>query len=151
MKPIWLLLGGVILAKGLSMRKDSDFAAPHFRFSEFASQKGGPVPAKYRSNVIKAARSHEKVREICGCPLRITDGWRTEEENEETPGAAKNSTHLIALGSDVEPISNYWTPPMLGGVYETLIRQGKIPDGELGIYEDHIHYAPTGVHKRWRG
>lgn len=128
--------------------KNSDIITEHFRFSEFASKAGGPVPVKYRTNVIRLARSAEKVRGIVG-PIRVSDGWRTIGENAVLPGAAEDSNHLIALAGDFVPLGTYWTSPMMGGVFETLIRQGIIPEGELGVYKDHVHYAPTGQRRRW--
>ena len=43
-------------------------------------------------------------RELVG-PLRISSGWRTEEENARIPGSAKGSQHVTGEAVDVVPLA----------------------------------------------
>lgn len=72
--------------------------------------------------------------------FRLTDGARTNETNESTPGAAPKSTHkegkAIDGSFDGLPLKGYAKAAMFFGV------------GGVGLYERHVHVDCAGV-RQW--
>lgn len=120
----------------------------NFNISEFNSHDGSPMTPAVERNILKLMSILEVVREACGNkPISITSGYRSKQHNINV-GGAKNSQHVYGRAADFKVKG--MTPKAVAGVLETLIAQGKIPDGGIGIYKTWIHfdfYKP----RRWKG
>ena len=76
-------------------------------------------------------------------PLIVTSGFRTQETNVATEGAARNSMHLYAKATDfyVEGVS---TRDLFDICWSRAI------SGGIGYYDDHIH-LDSGARRWWTG
>lgn len=72
--------------------------SPHFNTSEFRSHDDGSLVGPTK-NLIDAL---ERLREICGGPLRVVSGYRSPRHNIAVNGA-KKSQHLTGNAADLVP------------------------------------------------
>lgn len=65
---------------------------------------GGRVPAAYRANAQETLEALQRVRDVLGVPVIITNGYRSKAANEalRSGGAATNSQHLTASAADFD-------------------------------------------------
>lgn len=119
----------------------------NFSVAELACKCGVPVPRKYYPNALEIVERAEKLRASVGHPLLVVSGFRTPDHNTEV-GGAPESYHLTASALDLR--SARVPAHELAAVYEALIASGKVPDGGLGVYADHIH-IDLGPARRWSG
>lgn len=119
----------------------------NFSLEEFNCKDGTTVPEKYYSNVLKVAENLEVLREYLQRPIIISgSGYRTKKHNTEVGGAPK-SQHLTASAAD---ISVHGLPPMqIAEAIETLIEEGKMQQGGMGVYPTFVHYDIRGTRARW--
>lgn len=91
------------------------------------------MPAEIRANVEILAEHLEVVRLILGKPLTIRSWYRCPARNKAVGGAPK-SIHLTGLAVDlnVRGLSG----PQIASRLEAMIRDERIPDGGLGVYQD---------------
>lgn len=119
----------------------------NFELWEFEDRGGSKMPVSVRNNVIALAKELQVLRTHLGKPVKITSGYRSPARNAATPGAAKNSTHITGKGCDFKVAG--MTMRQLYNTIEKLIREGKMKQGGLGYYKDHIHYDIRGYRARW--
>lgn len=117
----------------------------HFLLREFNCKDGTPVPDDYICNVITLASQLDIIREAVGEALYISSGYRTPEHNKKCKGA-KNSKHLTAEAADIKARKK--TPQEIAGIIFTLIYEGKIKNGGVGIYKNFVHYD-IGKPRTW--
>lgn len=117
---------------------------PHFMLSELRCHDGTDIPDKYVGNAIAICKRAEVLREVVG-PLFVTSGYRTAAWNKRV-GGAKGSFHMTASALDLT--SRLVSAKELHKVYTVLIKEGRVPDGGLGLYENWIH-IDIGKPRRW--
>jgi hypothetical protein len=119
----------------------------NFSLSEFAS-RGTPVPEQYLSNVKRLAQNLQVLRNHLGKPIQINSAYRSPAHNASVNGAT-NSQHLTAKAADITVKG--LTPSEVYCAIETLIVQGKMQQGGLGLYPTFVHYDVRDQKARWKG
>lgn len=119
----------------------------HFSWEEFTCHNGELVPEKFMSNTTKLCKNLEILRESLGESVKIISGYRSPAYNKSVDGA-KNSYHMTASAADIQASTKSTKQ-----VYDTilsLISEGKIVNGGVGLYETWVHYD-IGPTRRWKG
>lgn len=125
----------------------TDNLTENFSLSEFAS-RGTPVPEPYLSNVKRLAENLQVLRNYLGKPIQINSAYRTLAHNTSVNGA-KNSQHLVAKAADITVKG--LKPNEVYCAVETLIAQGQMQQGGLGLYPTFVHYDVRDTRNRWQG
>jgi uncharacterized protein YcbK (DUF882 family) len=86
------------------------------------------------------------LRDALGKSITIMSGYRSPERN-ATVGGAKNSQHMQGNAADIQVAGI--TPLIVYETCEKLIKEGKMKQGGLGIYDTWVHYDTRGVKARW--
>lgn len=120
----------------------------HFDLDEFACHDGAPVPSEYMPNVTKLAQALEVLRAYLGKPITIASGYRTKAWN-DAHGGAEHSQHMTASAADLVIAGT--GPAATKAALEQLIKDGKIPQGGIGLYTSFCHYDVRGTAARWNG
>ncbi len=119
----------------------------NFNLSEFAS-RGTPVPAQYLSNVNRLAKNLQALRNYLGKSIHINSGYRTLAHNSSVNGAT-TSQHLLAKAADITVKG--MIPSEVYCAIETLIANGQMQQGGLGLYATFVHYDVRDARARWKG
>ena len=118
-----------------------------FSLSEFACKDGTLVPEAYFQNVKELAENLQALRDYYGKAVRITgSGYRTPKHNKKV-GGAEHSQHLTASAADINVEGE--KPSDVYRTIENLIKEGKMKQGGLGLYENFVHYDIRGRRARW--
>jgi uncharacterized protein YcbK (DUF882 family) len=120
----------------------------YFNLSEFHSNDGAKVPKEYYGNLQQLINNLDVLREYLGSALFINSGYRSPSHNRKI-GGAKNSQHLFAKAADLRSVTK--SPKEIKQAIETLIAQGKMSKGGVGIYNSFVHYDVRGTNVRWTG
>lgn len=118
----------------------------NFDLREFECNDGTTVPEKYISNVNKLAYNLQVLRDELKKPIHINSGYRHPAYNKRI-GGAKFSQHLTASASDITVRDI--TPKKLARTILKLIKQGKMNEGGVGLYNGFVHYDIRGKKARW--
>lgn len=118
----------------------------NFHRKEFDCKDGTKVPEEFKNNLIKLAVNLQVLRDDLGSSLVISSGYRTPKYNKRVGGATL-SQHLTASASDLS--QNKETPLELYKRIEKLIKQGKMHNGGLGLYNTFVHYDIRQKPARW--
>ena len=118
----------------------------NFTLREFECNDGTTVPEKYISNVNKLAYNLQVLRDELKKPIHINSGYRHPAYNKRI-GGAKFSQHLTASASDITVRDI--TPKKLARTILKLIKQGKMNEGGVGLYNGFVHYDIRGTKARW--
>lgn len=118
----------------------------NFHSKEFDCKDGTKVPEEFKNNLIKLAVNLQVLRDDFGSALVISSGYRTPKYNKRVGGATL-SQHLTASASDLS--QNKETPLELYKRIEKLIKQGKMHNGGLGLYNTFVHYDIRQNPTRW--
>ena len=118
----------------------------NFNLSEFACKDGTPVPDLFLPNITELANNLQVLRDVLGKPIYINSAYRTVEHNQKVGGSPK-SQHLIAKAADIRTSS--LRPKEISDVIEGLIKEGKMKQGGIGIYNTFVHYDIRGKKARW--
>ena len=119
----------------------------NFSLQEFNCKDGTPVPQKYMANATEVAQNLEILRSFLDKPILISgSGYRTKSHNKKVGGAPK-SQHLTASAADISITG--LQPMQIAEAIETLIEQGKMKQGGLGVYPTFVHYDIRGTKARW--
>lgn len=118
----------------------------NFSLREFECNDGTTVPEKYISNVNKLAYNLQVLRDELKKPIHINSGYRHTVYNKRI-GGAKFSQHLTASASDITVRDI--TPKKLARTILKLIKQGKMNEGGVGLYNGFVHYDIRGTKARW--
>lgn len=147
-----LYIGGAVasllLIKVLKDRFMSNTLTKNFKFSEFESKDGAPMPADVKANIKLLAKELEKIRSAFNLPININSGYRSPGHN-KTIGGASNSYHMKGMAADFTIPGR--TPKQIAIVLEGLIKDGKLKQGGIGIYNNWIHYDIRSTKARWNG
>lgn len=118
----------------------------NFHRKEFDCKDGTKVPEKYKNNLIKLTTNLQVLRDDLGAPMVINSGYRTEPYNKKV-GGAPASQHLLATAGDISQKKE--TPLELYKRIERLIKEGKMHNGGLGLYNTFVHYDVRATPARW--
>ena len=120
----------------------------NFSLWEFKCRDGSNVPAEYMDNVVKLADNLQVLRDVVGKPIRVISGYRSPKYNRRSGGARK-SQHMKAKAADIK-ISGM-TPVEVKELIVSLIKEGKMHKGGIGLYKTFTHYDTRGWNARWYG
>jgi uncharacterized protein YcbK (DUF882 family) len=148
------IAGGYLLVKHvlpkflLTMEKPKypDYLTPNFKWSEFESRDGAPMPDEVKQQIIKVAQQLEILRAALGKPININSGYRSPAHNAAV-GGVTNSFHKLGMAADMRVKG--LTPKQLHNKIEELIAAGKMTQGGLGLYPTFVHYDIQGKKRRW--
>ncbi len=118
----------------------------NFSIKEFECNDGTPVPQKYIGNVKELAYNLQVLRDEIGLPISINSSYRHPEYNKRI-GGAKFSQHLTASASDI--VVRDMTPKKVAKTILKLIKNGKMKEGGVGLYNGFVHYDIRGTKARW--
>ena len=118
----------------------------NFHRKEFDCKDGTKVPEEFKNNLVKLAVNLQVLRDDLGSTIVISSGYRTPKYNKRVGGALA-SQHLTASASDLS--QNKETPLELYKRIEKLIKQGKMHNGGLGLYNTFVHYDIRQKTTRW--
>lgn len=118
----------------------------NFHRKEFDCKDGTKVPEEFKDNLIKLAVNLQVLRDDLGSSLIISSGYRTPKYNKRVGGATL-SQHLTASATDLSQGKE--TPLELYKRIENLIKQGKMHNGGLGLYNTFVHYDIRQKPARW--
>ena len=120
----------------------------NFSLREFRCKDGTDVPSDLRENVILLCQNLQVLREHINKPIRIISGYRSPKYNRRIGGARK-SQHMTAKAADIRVTG--MTPQELKDIIESLISEGRMMKGGIGLYTSFLHYDVRGRNARWRG
>jgi len=119
----------------------------HFSKEEFNSKDGAAMPQSALNNIKILASNLEVIRtELGGVSLNINSGYRSKAHNKKQ-GGKTNSQHLLGNASDLS--SKHKTPKEIQLAILRLIKEGKILEGGVGIYNTFVHYDIRKTTARW--
>ena len=118
----------------------------NFRLNEFRCKDGASVPELLLPNVFDLAENLQVLRDVIGKPIYINSAYRTAKHNEKVGGSPK-SQHLLAKAADIRTTS--LRPKEVAAVIEGLIKEGRMKQGGIGIYDTFVHYDIRGKKARW--
>ena len=126
----------------------SDASTTNFTLGEFHCKDAArtPVPEPIRGNVQQLMEQLEVLRSELGKAILVTSGYRTVAHNKEV-GGETNSMHLCGMAADIK-VSGV-TAAEVHATIERLIREGKMKQGGLGLYNSFVHYDIRGEKARW--
>lgn len=132
------------------MKKHDEQVTINFNLKEL--EKECVIPDHLLDNARKLLFNLQVIRNEISKPIVIISGYRNEAFNEKC-GGADNSQHLQATAADLRVKG--LTASELHAIIEKLIRERKILQGGLGLYDRgenyFIHYDIRGLKARWRG
>lgn len=147
-----LYVGGAVasllLIKVLKDKFMSNTLTKNFKWSEFESKDGAPMPADAKANIKALAKELEKIRAAFNLPLNINSGYRSPEHNKRI-GGVSDSQHVKGKAADFTIPGR--TPKQIAIVLEGLIAEGKLKQGGIGVYSNWVHYDIRGTKARWNG
>ncbi len=118
----------------------------NFYKEEFNSKDGAPMPLDVLENIKDLANQLQVIRDYIKEPLHINSAYRSPEHNAKI-GGVKNSQHVKGKAADLT--SKNFTPKQLSKVIITLINEGRIKEGGVGLYNGFVHYDIRGYKARW--
>lgn len=118
----------------------------NFNSEEFACKDGSPVPAGLLGNVQILANNLQVLRDYLGKPIIINSGYRTPSYNTKI-GGAPGSQHKDAKAGDIRVAG--MTSKQVHDAILKLIKEGKMHNGGVGIYNTFVHYDVRNVPARW--
>ena len=124
----------------------TDTLTEHFATSEFTCHDGTPVPPELMDNLRKLCVELEKIRTRLGKPIVVMSGYRSPAWNAKRKGAGK-SEHMNAKAIDMQVPG--MTPLQVYEVVLSMIREGLLYNGGVGIYDEWVHYDIGGKGRRW--
>ena len=118
----------------------------NFTQREFKSKDGSKMPEDVLSNIKDLAYNLQALRDFLGEPVRINSAYRSEAHNKAV-GGSKTSQHLLGKAADIK-VKGIDTKDVYL-IIESLIKDGKITEGGLGLYNTFVHYDTRGTEARW--
>jgi len=118
----------------------------NFTQREFNSRCGTPMTEEILENVKELACNLQVLRDFLGEPIKINSGYRSEAYNRRI-GGVRRSQHLLGKAGDVR-VKGLDTKDLYL-IIESLIKDGKMKQGGLGLYDSFVHYDIRGRKARW--
>ncbi len=120
----------------------------NFNIEEFKCKDGSVVPDNLIENVSLLAKNLQVLRDEINRPIIIISGYRSPKYNRKIKGARK-SQHMLAKAADI--VVRGMSPKEVKEVITSLIRDGKMHPGGIGLYTTFTHYDVRGRNARWYG
>lgn len=117
----------------------------HFKLSEFKCRDGTPVPEQYIPLAQELAKTLQILRSVYGAPITILSGYRSPAHNKKVGGAPRSQHLKCAADIVVKGVS----PLRVYSLLNTLMNDGVIKQGGLGIYKTFVHLDHRGRKARW--
>lgn len=117
---------------------------PNFNLSEM--EYYDVVPPKLIANAVELLNNLQVLRDACQKPIFILSGYRSVDRNKAVGGVVK-SQHMFANAADIQ--IEDMSPLQIKNLIEKLIKEGKMKQGGLGIYDSWVHYDTRGTAARW--
>jgi len=118
----------------------------NFNLYEFESKDGAEFTCELKMNLKELALNLQVLRDALGLPIHINSGYRSLTHNRAV-GGAKNSQHLLGKAGDITV--NGYTPFDIKSKIEGLIKQGRMKNGGVGLYNTFVHYDVRDYAARW--
>jgi len=118
----------------------------NFTKREFKSKDGAAMPDDVFANIKELASNLQVLRDFLGEPIRINSAYRSPAHNKAI-GGVKNSQHVLGRAADIK-VRDIETKDLYL-IIESLIIDGKMKDGGLGLYDTFVHYDIRGSKARW--
>lgn len=118
----------------------------NFTKREFKSKDGYPMPDDVLANIKELASNLQVLRDFLGEPIRINSAYRSPAHNKAI-GGVKNSQHVLGRAADIK-VKDIETKDLYL-IIDSLILDGKMKDGGLGLYDTFVHYDIRGSKARW--
>ncbi len=118
----------------------------NFHLNEFACRDGSETPCEVAINLKELALNLQVLRDDFKKPISINSGYRSPAYNKRIGGATK-SQHLYGNAADI--VIGGVTPLQVHSRIEQLIKDGKMKNGGLGIYNTFVHYDVRDTPARW--
>ena len=99
-------------------------------------------------NVCELAKNLQVLREHVDRPIKVISGYRTPKYNRRI-GGARRSQHMLAKAADIK-IKGI-APSEVKQIIISLIKEGKMKKGGIGLYRTFTHYDTRGRNARWHG
>lgn len=126
----------------------------NFKFKDFRCKDGTPVPDKYKDRIKELATQLEILRaELDGRKMVIISAYRTKNYNDKLrikdgkEAGVYTSQHIKCRAADI--VVPGLRPQQVHEKLLYLIKQGRIKEGGVGIYDKFVHYDTRGVKARW--
>ena len=126
----------------------SEQLSKNFKKSEFECRDGSEIPEDLMDNLRELVENLQIIRDHVDKPIRIISGYRSPKYNRKIKGA-RRSQHMQACAADLK-VSGL-APKELREIIVTLIKEGKIKKGGVGLYTSFVHYDTRGRNARWKG
>jgi uncharacterized protein YcbK (DUF882 family) len=118
----------------------------NFSLSEFESKDGQPMPPEIFKNVALLARNLQILRDFIGQPIKINSGYRSPAHNKKV-GGVKGSQHTKGKAADI--VVKGHKPELVAEIVIELIKNGRMTQGGVGVYNSFLHYDIRGTAARW--
>jgi uncharacterized protein YcbK (DUF882 family) len=118
----------------------------NFNLNEFASKDGADMPPEVFKNVVLVAKNLQVLRDFVGQPIKVNSGYRSPAHNKSIGGASK-SQHVKGKAADI--VIKGHKPEVVAEIIIELIKDGKISQGGIGVYNTFTHYDIRGTAARW--
>lgn len=118
----------------------------NFTRREFKSKDGSKMPEDVLCNIKDLADNLQVLRDFLGEPIRINSAYRSPAHNKAI-GGVKNSQHVLGKAADIK-VKDIETKDLYL-IIESLIIDGQMTDGGLGLYDTFVHYDIRGSKARW--
>lgn len=119
----------------------------NFSLDEFKSKDGSAFPSEVVQNLGILANQLQALRDHLGKPITITSGYRSKEHNKKI-GGALDSFHVRGMAADIQVAG--MKPKEVAEEIEKLIKEGKMMEGGIGIYNSWTHYDFRNKRIRWK-
>lgn len=118
----------------------------NFSLPEFASKDGTAFPFDVIKNLEELAKNLQVLRDHFAKSITVTSGYRSITHNLKI-GGEKNSFHVKGMAADIK--IDGVSPRLVYNAIELLIKDGKMKEGGLGLYNSWVHYDIRGKRIRW--
>ena len=118
----------------------------NFNRKEFECRCGCKMPPDVLVNTFRLAENVQAIRDYFNAPITINSAYRCKKHNASV-GGKKSSFHIKGLASDLD-VHGYSPEEVKEGI-EILIKQGKILQGGVGLYNTFVHYDIRRTKARW--
>lgn len=118
----------------------------NFHLREFACKDGTPVPNNLIPVIQELANNLQILRDELGVSIHVNSGYRTEKHNKNI-GGVKNSFHVKGMAGDLS--TRDVKPRKFARTIKRLIKQGKMKQGGVGLYNGFVHYDIRGYNATW--
>ena len=104
------------------------------------------IPPAMIADATTLLKQLQVLRDHLGASVTIISGYRAPDYNASINGAS-NSQHMYARAADIKVAGK--TSLEVHAAISKLIKEGKMLEGGLGVYDDFVHFDVRGSKARW--